>query len=183
MKFRVLLSSCLFFISILYSGVTYADTGATGLASINVTAPTQNALTLEQEPSFDFGIVKYNWVLEFTTTSTTKYQILDLRGQANSLYDIQAEITDFTTDSGKSVLPVSHFVVSVGDSQDGQLKGAKNVDIFHQSGKVASGVTGTLKNEESGDVTAKLILKSHSGIKPNEKYTATITHRIVAGVR
>lgn len=181
MKIRMTIAS-LFAMSILSAGVAYADATAYGTATINVTAPSENALSLENEPSFDFGIVKNTVDLEFITTAASKYRVLDLRGQSNASYEIQAEITDFTATKSKSVLPVIQFLISIGDSTDGQLKGSTDVDIFKTAGKIASGVTGKSKSEESGDVTAKLVLKSSKDIEPNDKYTATITHRIVSGV-
>ena len=65
-------------------------------------------------------------------------------------------------------MSVIQFLISIGDYTGVQLNVLTDVDIFRTAGKFASGVTGKSKSGGSGDVTAKLVLKSSKDIEPND---------------
>ncbi|MDR3240611.1 MAG: hypothetical protein LBT37_00375 [Lactobacillaceae bacterium] len=158
-----------------------ADTSGNGTANINVTAPSTDSFYLETYPSFDFGTAKNN-VKQLTAGGDKPYTVVDLRG-GSSGYQIQVKVDDFiAADGSNKTLPVTDFMISIGDSTNTSIQGSSLINVYNQNGTVLSAGVNTNGLSVSGGTSAKLDLKNATGLATGVQYNATITHSLVDGI-
>ncbi|WP_208423048.1 WxL domain-containing protein [Latilactobacillus fragifolii] len=169
--------------SLLKVETCFADsTSLRGITSINVTSSSQNALSLQHYPSFNFGTFLIGKTSSATTTSDSTYSILDLRG-GNDGYKIQVSVSDFKSITAPNKkLPIVSLTMTSDNNSNGHLKGANSVDVLNKQGIIIIGDKDSNGVQTSGSVTLSLSLnEKNSSVAPGE-YRATVTHNIISGV-